>query len=245
VTAILERHGVLSRPDFNGREKALAANLDRIVVVLAVEPEPSDYLLDQYLIAAEGIGIGIETLIVFNKADLAPTDRSPPWDAFAHYAAIGYPLLPVSTRTGEGMGRLLDELAGHTCILVGQSGVGKSSLIQTLLPDQDIQVGRLSEATGLGRHTTSAATLYRLPGGGELIDSPGVRSFRLGPLSREAMEQGFREFRPLLGQCRFRDCLHDQEPDCAIRDGVAQGRIHPRRLANFLHLSAGLGSGTG
>jgi ribosome biogenesis GTPase len=133
---------------------------------------------------------------------------------------------------------LIDALRGHTSILVGQSGVGKSSLINALLPDREVQVGRLSQATGLGRHTTSAATLYTLPHGGRLIDSPGVRSFRLSSPNRGELEQGFREFSPHLGKCRFHDCRHDREPECAIRSAVTAGEIHPDRLANFLHMAA-------
>ncbi|MCG7956366.1 MAG: ribosome small subunit-dependent GTPase A, partial [Candidatus Thiodiazotropha endolucinida] len=116
-------------------------------------------------------------------------------------------------------------------------GVGKSSLINALLPDHDIETGRLSEATGLGRHTTSAATCYNLPQGGKLIDSPGVRSFRLTDLSREELEQGFAEFRPYIGECRFHNCTHGHEPDCAIRAAVERSEIARLRLENFLRLS--------
>jgi ribosome biogenesis GTPase len=122
--------------------------------------------------------------------------------------------------------------------LLGQSGVGKSSLVKALLPDQDIQIGRLSRATGLGRHTTSASTCYRLGSGGALIDSPGVRSFRLRALDRGDLERGFREFAPHLGRCRFADCRHQQEPDCALRQAVADGVVAARRLESF-HLLAG------
>jgi ribosome biogenesis GTPase len=236
VAALLPRRSILSRPDYSGREKPLAANLDRVVVVLAPRPEPSEYLLDQYLIAAEQIGV--DALVTINKADLldAETERAF-LTRFAVYQRIGYPVLMVSARREHGLDRLEEALAGHTSILVGQSGVGKSSLIQALLPDLDIQIGRLSQATGLGCHTTSAATWYRLPTGGALIDSPGVRSFRLGRLQRGALEFGFRELRPYIGHCQFSDCRHDQEPGCAIRAAAALGEIDPRRLANLLHMA--------
>ncbi|MFB1486199.1 MULTISPECIES: ribosome small subunit-dependent GTPase A [unclassified Thiocapsa] len=237
VTAILTRQTLLSRPDFGGRDKPLAANLTRLVILIAPRPEPSDYLIDQYLVAAETMGV--QAIIVANKMDLLDaTERAAFQERFAHYAAIGYPLLWTSLREPDTLTALFGHLSGQTSILVGQSGVGKSSLVKVLLPDREIQIGRLSKATGLGRHTTSAATCYRLPADGALIDSPGVRSFRTGPLDRDALQQGFCDLRPYIGHCRFADCRHDQEPDCAIHGAVAAGLIDPRRLANFKHLLA-------
>lgn len=236
VTALLQRTSTLSRPDYAGRDKPLAANISRLVVVLAPEPEPSDYLLDQYLVASEQIGV--QALIALNKIDLLEAQEQDRFlERFERYQAIGYALAPVSARREHGLDALTQALQGQTGILVGQSGVGKSSLINALLPDLDIQVGRLSKATGLGRHTTSAATLYRLPTGGSLIDSPGVRSFRLGHLSCRALEHGFREFRPFIGHCRFADCRHRQEPGCAVREALERGEIDPRRLDNLLHMA--------
>jgi ribosome biogenesis GTPase len=242
VTAIQPRETVLSRPDFSGRDKPLAANLTRLVVLIAPEPDPSGYLVDQYLAAAELIGV--QALLVANKMDLLDEQAETAFRArFAHYPAIGYPTLWTSLRRPETLNGLIATLAGETSILVGQSGVGKSSLVQTLLPDLEIQIGRLSRATGLGRHTTSTATCYRLIGGGSLIDSPGVRSFRLGELDRQTLQRGFREFGPHLGSCRFLDCHHDREPGCAIRAAVDAGLIAPERLATFHHLAAGIGPG--
>lgn len=239
VTALLKRETVLARPDYSGREKPLAANISQLVVVLAPRPEPSEYLLDQYLVTAETIGV--KTLIAFNKIDLLDEPARAALDRrFALYETIGYPLIRISARFEHGLDPLIERLKDQTSILVGQSGVGKSSLINALIPDQDIQIGRLSQATGLGRHTTSTTTCYTLPEGGLLIDSPGVRSFRLLQLSGELLEQGFREFRPHLGQCRFRDCRHRQEPGCALAAALAQGSIDPRRLESFHHLATGL-----
>jgi len=236
VLATLERRSTLIRPDYSGREKPLAANLTRLVVVIAPEPPPSTYLLDQYLVAAELIGV--ETLIALNKNDLFDRHASAQFEqAFGHYQQIGYPIIRVSARYEHGLDPLIEQLTDQTSVLVGQSGVGKSSLVKALLPDLEIQIGRLSERSGLGCHTTSATTLYQLPQGGRLIDSPGVRSFRLGQLSRQQLEQGFREFHPFLGHCRFNDCSHDHEPGCALIEAVSQGAIHPQRLANFLHLT--------
>lgn len=239
VTARLERHSALTRPDYSGREKALAANVTQLVIVLAPEPEPTGFLIDQYLVAAEQLGV--EAIICLNKADLLDDAR---WQAFAarfaHYQAIGYPIIAVSAKREHGLQPLEQRLRSQTSILVGQSGVGKSSLVNALIPDQEAQVGRLSQATGLGRHTTSTTTLYELPTGGELIDSPGVRSFRLGAMDRAELEQGFREFRPFLGQCKFKNCAHEDEPQCAIRAAVAAGEIHPERLASFLNMARNL-----
>ncbi|MFP4495452.1 MAG: ribosome small subunit-dependent GTPase A [Halochromatium sp.] len=237
ITALHPRDTLLSRPDASGAEKPLAANIDLLIIVVAPQPAPTGFLIDQYLVAAERIGVS--ALILCNKMDLLVDDaaRTAFLDAFQHYAAIGYPLLPLSLKQDPSLAPLRQRFAGHAGILVGQSGVGKSSLIKALLPDLEVRVGALSGATGLGRHTTSAATSYRLASGGRLIDSPGVRSFRLGALERAQLEQGFPEFRPFIGQCRFSNCRHDQEPDCAIRAASTAGSIAPIRLRAFHQLA--------
>jgi ribosome biogenesis GTPase len=241
VTALLPRHSVLSRPAFSGQEKPLAANIDQLVVVMAPRPEPSGYLLDQYLVTAEIIGV--EALIALNKIDLLDGEQKEAFiQAFEHYGPIGYPLVEVSAKREHGLDALIERLKHKTSILVGQSGVGKSSLINALLPTLEIDTGKLSQATGLGRHTTSAASCYHLPQGGELIDSPGVRSFRLTRLTLQQLEQGFPEFRPYLGHCHFHNCSHAHEPGCAIRLAVSEGQIHPQRLENFLRLNRTLPS---
>lgn len=237
VTAVQPRGTTLTRPDHAGQDKPLAANLTRLAVLVAPRPEPTEYLLDQYLAAAELIGV--EAMIACNKLDLLDAAELRAFQTrFAHYEAIGYPLLWISLKDGRGLVDFTRRLTGQTSILVGQSGVGKSSLVKALLPDREIQIGLLSRATGLGRHTTSAATCYRLTGGGHLIDSPGVRSFRLGPLGQSELERGFREIAPLAGHCQFANCRHDQEPGCAVRAAVDDGRIHPARFANFRHMAA-------
>ncbi len=239
VSALLDRDTVLSRPDYSGRDKPLAANLTRLVVLLAPHPRPSKHLLDQYLVAAELMGV--RSMLLFNKMDLLDIEALAAFQArFAHYRDLGYPSVWISLEDGRDLAPLAHRFSGETSILVGQSGAGKSSLIKVLLPDQQVQIGRLSEATGLGRHTTSAATCYRLPQGGRLIDSPGVRSFRLGAIGRSRLQLGFRELAPLLGQCRFNDCRHAQEPGCAVKQALMEGRVHPERLKNFQHLAANL-----
>jgi ribosome biogenesis GTPase len=239
VTALLERESVLSRPDYSGREKPLAANISQLVVVMAPQPEPSEYLLDQYLVTTETIGIS--AIITLNKSDqLSSADAELLKTRFEVYEKIGYPVIWISAREEHGLDPLIECLKQQTSILVGQSGVGKSSLVKALLPNQEIQIGRLSEATGLGRHTTSTTTCYDLPQGGYLIDSPGVRSFRLIDLSRDQLEQGFREFEPFLGHCQFRDCKHEQEPGCGLKEAVEQGKVDRRRWENFIHLAQNL-----
>jgi ribosome biogenesis GTPase len=236
VTALLERHSALIRPNYSGEEKPLAANISQLVIVLATEPPPSEYLLDQYLVTAENIGV--KAVIAMNKIDLLEGELRTSFDSrFSHYQKIGYPMVEISAKFNDGLDPLLDKLQHETSILVGQSGVGKSSLIKALLPDLNIQIGRLSEASGLGKHTTSATTLYSLPEGGRLIDSPGVRSFRLVQLTTALLENGFKEFRPFLGHCKFSNCSHKGEPGCALTEAVEQAKIHPKRLQNHLHMA--------
>jgi ribosome biogenesis GTPase len=235
ITALEPRETLLSRPDGAGRDKPLAANLTRMLIVCAPEPPPAGDLIDQYLIAAEHIGVAAHLLC--NKADrLRGTVADEFLASLSVYTHIGYPLLPISALDGMGLDALRDQLSDGISLLVGQSGVGKSSITQTLLPEQEVQIGHLSRATGRGRHTTSTASCYRLPGGGHLIDSPGVRSFRLPNLGLDELAAGLREFRHHLGHCRFANCHHQAEPGCAIRAAVAAGQISPERLAVFHRL---------
>lgn len=239
VVALEPRRSVLSRPDYSGRRKPLAANLDQAAVVIAPRPEPNEYLIDRYLVAIHAIGV--QALIVLNKVDLldeAACDEL--LERLATYRRIGYALLTASTRTAHGMDALRERLSAGTSILVGQSGVGKSSLIKTLLPDREIRIQALSVATGVGTHTTTTSMLYHLPDGGDLIDSPGVRSFGLSDIGPVELEQGFVEFRPLLGRCRFSNCSHTVEPGCALIEAVAQGSVDARRLDSFRQLRVGL-----
>ncbi len=240
VVSLLPRDTVLSRPDYSGRDKPLAANITQLIVVLAPKPSPTGYLTDQYLVAAELIGV--KALITLNKADLLDAQQWQEFEQqFRYYQDIGYPMVGVSARQEHGLEPLMEHLKGNTSILVGQSGVGKSSLINALIPHHDETIGELSEASGLGRHTTSVATLHFLHNGGEIIDSPGVRSFRLGRITRQQLETGFSEFSPYLGKCQFSNCTHRSEPGCALKEAVNSGDIHPDRLKNFLHMAEQLG----
>jgi len=235
VTALRPRRSLLARPDASGEAKPLAANVDQILVVAAPLPRYDTELIDSYLIAAEALGI--RPVIVLNKIDLLDADSRARLEAdFAPYRAIGYRLLHASTVESHGLDALADELRERTSVFVGQSGVGKSSLVKALLPAADVRVGALSEAEH-GRHTTSSAHLYRLACGGALIDSPGVRAFRLWAMNREQLARGFPEFRPFLGQCRFRDCRHENEPGCALRAAVTEGAASLARLTNFQRIA--------
>lgn len=241
ITALLPRQSVLVRPDPYGKLKPVAANIDRILLIIAPEPTPSAELIDRYLIACETTGI--RPVIVLNKADLLSPETAPERaaalsDLLAGYAALGYETRILSAH-GE-LGDLLALVAERTVVFVGQSGVGKSSLINALLPDVAQKVNEISSGSKLGQHTTTTACWFDLPGGGALIDSPGIREFGVWHMSREQLLAGFIEFQPLLGQCRFRNCAHDREPGCALHEAVADGRIQARRLASFQQLAAQL-----
>ncbi|TGD73086.1 small ribosomal subunit biogenesis GTPase RsgA [Mangrovimicrobium sediminis] len=240
VVAQLARNSVLSRPDPQGRLRAVAANIDQILVVIAPYPEPHANLVDRYLVAAEVVDI--EPVLVVNKADLLEQDpalAAQMAELIGIYPSLGYRVLPTSTRAG-GLQALEEQLRGRTSVFVGQSGVGKSSLVNALLPQADLRVGELSELTQKGTHTTTTARLFPLQCGGQLIDSPGIREFGLWHMAREEVAGGFREFQPLLGHCRFRDCRHEAEPGCAILEAVEQGKISQRRLDSYRHIIASL-----
>lgn len=239
VVACLPRATVLARPDsHSGIPKPVAANVDRIAVVIAPEPQPFANLIDRYLVAAESAGI--TPFLVLNKADLL-TDATRPAieELLQEYRRIGYPVIAASAHAPGGLDDLKQHLRGCVSVFVGQSGVGKSSLISTLLPDIEIRVGELSQAESKGRHTTTTARLFHLEGdlaGSDLIDSPGIREFGLDHLQRNQVETGFIELRDWFGRCRFRDCRHLHEPDCALKTAAAEGAISPARLASFQNI---------
>ena len=233
VEAVLPRSSVLIRPGYAGKTRVVAANLDRVFVVVCTSPAPDWLLVDQYLAVCEHRGI--PACIVHNKIDLA--DGGPPAaQALADYARIGYPVHPASARGGQGIDALRQALRGHCSMLAGQSGVGKSSLTNALLPDKNLRVGEISERSGLGRHTTTAATLYRLPGGGDLIDSPGVAVFGLAGINGKDLAWGYREFQARIGLCRFNDCRHINDKGCAVRAAVDSGDIAPARHQRYVKL---------
>ncbi|WP_250654997.1 small ribosomal subunit biogenesis GTPase RsgA [Alkalimarinus coralli] len=238
IEARLDRQTILKRPDNFGNLKPVAANIDYIVIVIAPEPEPFQGLVDRYIVAAETVGI--PPVILLNKTDLlSEQNRKPIDDMMNLYESLGYHTIRASVKApregdgSEGMSELLSWLDQHTSVFVGQSGVGKSSLIQSLLPELDIRVGALSENTRKGTHTTTTAKLFHLPSGGNLVDSPGIREFGLWHIGEQELLEGFIEFRPHLGLCRFRDCRHENEPKCAINAAVKSGEITERRMVSY------------
>ncbi|MET0379000.1 MAG: small ribosomal subunit biogenesis GTPase RsgA [Spongiibacteraceae bacterium] len=251
IVACHPRHSLLARPDsHSGQPKPVAANIDRLAIVIAPEPQPFANLIDRYIVAAENADI--VPFIVLNKHDLLTAaslqEKREAIDALlGEYRAIGYTVVIASAHTSDGLDALKQQIHGHTCAFVGQSGVGKSSLLSTLLPGVEIRVGALSEAESKGRHTTTTARLFHLPlssaeiaalehaelQGCDLIDSPGIREFGLDHLNRTEVERGFIELRDWLGRCRFRDCRHQQEPGCALTEAAASGAISADRLRSF------------
>lgn len=234
VEAVHERTSVLTRPDYYDGIKPIAANIDQIIIVSAILPELSLNIIDRYLVACETLNI--EPLIVLNKVDMLDAEsRAMVSEWMQIYKDIGYRVLEVSSYTKEGLEALTQALIGRISIFAGQSGVGKSSLLNTLLPtmEESILVNQVSDNSGLGQHTTTASRLYHFPLGGDVIDSPGVREFGLWHLTPEQVTKGFIEFRPFLGGCKFRDCKHNDDPGCLITEAVDKGEIAPTRFENY------------
>ena len=238
ICSVLPRKSQLERPDNRGNICTVVANIDTIVIVVAPEPQARSGLIDRYLIACEHHQIS--PLIVVNKIDLDPQQVERTFSLTAPYKDIGYPVLAVSASSGEGINQLSAQLKDQMSVFVGQSGVGKSSLINALCPQAAAKVGKLSDASATGRHTTTTADLFPLPGGGNIIDSPGIREFGLLHLEQHQLINAFIEFRPFLGQCRFRNCSHHKEPDCALREACANGEISAQRLDSFFRISESL-----
>lgn len=231
ITGPISRKSLLFRPENSRRNKLIAANIDYIFVVTAPPPIFSEDMLDRYLIAAQQFAI--TPIIVLNKIDLM--DETTTLDVHEHlhvYERIGYTVLYSSIHLPDSLNKLSAHLEHKSAVLVGQSGVGKSSLIKLLTGLQSIRIGDVSTA-GLGKHTTTTTRLYHLPNGGSLIDSPGVREFGLWHLQRDDIQHGFIEFEKFLGHCKFRDCLHLSEPHCAVRAAVDEGEITSRRFQHY------------
>ncbi len=232
VVASHPRDTSLARPDAQGQLKPIAANVNCIGIVIALQPAPTLDLIDRYLVAAELLNI--QPIIILNKIDLINSRKHPLRQYLKLYTELGYHVFEISAQKLSSMKKLKKYFRAHTSVLVGQSGTGKSSIIAQLLPDIDISIGALSQGKSTqGTHTTSIARLYHLPDGGDLIDSPGVRSFRLWHAENTEILNGFIEFRPFIGQCKFRDCTHNHEPDCALRTAVEAGHISEYRFANY------------
>jgi ribosome biogenesis GTPase len=239
VSSIQPRRNLFVRADQQRRKQAVASNVDKVAIVIATRPAPSKDLVERYLVAVHSLGI--QPLLVVNKAELLGADERthcPPFNHLESYRAMGYPVVEVSCEGPPGVAALWPELRQCTSILVGQSGVGKSSLANCLVPDQQLQTGALSRSTGKGIHTTTTTIMYTLPGGGRLIDSPGVWEYGLWDMSAAELAAGFPEFAPLLGTCRFNDCRHNGEPGCALAEAASDGRILAWRFASYQRLLA-------
>jgi ribosome biogenesis GTPase len=206
------------------RKKLLAANVTQIVIVLAAKPSYYPELLDRCLVAAEAENI--RPLILLNKADLAETAEA--HEKLRLYEQLGYAVLPLCGI--QDINPLLPWLQNQTSVLVGQSGMGKSTLVNTLLPAAHVHTREISQALDSGKHTTTAARLYHIDANTHLIDSPGLQEFGLAHLTADQIEHAFVEFRPFLGKCRFNDCKHLNEPDCALHSALEDGHITEQRL---------------
>lgn len=234
IEEILPRSSHFSRSGFRGREQTVVANVDTIIVVFAaVEPRLDPWKLDRFLVAAEQAEI--PPLIVLNKCELVPPEE--PSNLLREFADAGYPWLAVSAHTGEGMDALRTHLVGRVCGLTGPSGVGKSSILNALLPDAALKTSDIGYVTYKGRHTTVAAQLLRLPEGGWVADTPGLRNLEMTPMDREELAWCFPEIRRVENPCRFRDCRHASEPGCAVQAAVDAGLLSNRRRSSFLALA--------
>lgn len=230
IVACDERRSLLQRPDIRGNIKPVAANIDTMFIVVAVSPATPANLIDRYLVAADVSRI--KPVILLNKLDLVTPDcELLKW--IDEYEALGYQCMKISATGGDGLNPLLKETEDKISVFVGQSAVGKSSLVNALMPDTNIKTNIVSEATGKGKHTTTTAALYHFKTGGSLIDSPGIREFGLWHIDGEQLADSYPELCNLAGQCKFRDCKHLKEPGCAVLGALETGQISQRRFDSY------------
>ena len=235
IERVEPRRGVLSRTS-RGRKHVIVTNVDQVLIVASVaEPDLKPHLIDRYLLTAEKAGI--EPFICLNKCDLVDIATLQP--VIGVFAQMGYDVLPVSAETGLNIDRLRARLANRESVVAGQSGVGKSTLLNVIDPGFVLKTSHVSSHTAKGRHTTTTATLLPLSMGGYVVDTPGIRQFQLWDVSPEEIAGYFRDLRPLVSHCRFPDCTHTHETDCAVRDAVGDGRIDLRRYESYCQLFAG------
>jgi len=238
VTAVLPRRSLLTRADPHDarRARAIAANIDVVLVMVAAKAPPlHPRLIDRYLVAVERSGA--RAALAVNKVDLlTDAERGEVLDLLQPYLGLPIPVVFCSVTTGEGIEDLRGLLAGATCVFVGQSGVGKSSLLNALHEDAAAKTGAVRAGDGRGRHITSASSLYELPGGVRVIDTPGVRRFSLDAADAVRLADGFAEFAPFAARCRYRDCTHAHEPGCAVKAAVDDGAIAHSRYTSYRKL---------
>lgn len=235
IEAVHDRRSELLRPDYYDGLKPIAANIDQVIIVSALKPAFTSDIIDRYLVAVENTHL--EPLILLNKIDLFDDEqRAQIEPQLEIYRSLGYQILTASCATEDGLDELKAQLQDKTNVFVGQSGVGKSSLVNKLLPEVGATTNVISDISGLGQHTTTTARLYQLPDGGRLIDSPGIREFQLWHLEAAEVTEGFRELRSLQGHCKFRDCKHISDPGCAFVAAVENGEISPQRYKSYLRI---------
>jgi ribosome biogenesis GTPase len=243
IEAVHERDSVLSRPDVYDGVKPIAANISQILIVSSVLPAFNADIIDRYLVAAEETKI--KPVIVLNKTDLLDKENQLEIEQQLDiYREIGYQIIYVSNKTQHGIDELKLQLKENTSVFVGQSGVGKSTLTNSLMPELGVVTKEVSENSGLGQHTTTVARLYHFEEGGDLIDSPGIREFGLWHLTPEQVCNGFIEFEDFLGLCKFRDCKHQTDPGCALVAAVKESKIQPKRLSSFQRILGSLNENT-
>ena len=236
ITEMLPRRSAIGRVRADRTAQTIAANLDQVVVVFATcEPTFDADLCDRFLVAAEAASV--PAVLVLNKVDLGvpPAVR----ETVEDHARIGYRVAETSAETGVGLDELAEVLRGQISAFVGPSGVGKSALLNRLAPGVKLRVGQVSRLTGRGRHTTSVARLVPLPFGGYIADTPGIGTLAFLDVEPEVLDDCFPEFRPYLGRCRFRDCTHTHEPECAVCEAWRGGAIGERRYRSYCRLREG------
>lgn len=232
IVSVQPRRTLLQRTDSRGRNEPLASNLTLLAIVVAPEPQTDPYMVDRYLAGAAYAHI--DGAIIVNKSDLSASSTLA--ESIEEYRRAGYPVLTVSALNSQAIDDLRTFLKGKTTMFAGQSGVGKSTLTNALIPDLERQTRTLSDSTGEGRHTTVSTALFRLPGGGELIDSPGVRDFAPALVSDALVQRGWPEIVAAAPHCRFANCLHLREPGCAVIAGIDAGTVSARRYESYKRL---------
>ena len=234
VVSVTARRSLFARTDSRGRTEPLAANLSLVIVIVAPNPEPDLYIADRYLAGAALAGIS--GALIVNKSELPGAEDADFQSGIADYERAGFRVLRVSAKNEPTVAPVRELLANHSAMLVGQSGVGKSTLTNRLSPESERATRSLSDSTGEGRHTTVSTALFRLASGGELVDSPGVRDYAPPPVEDAMVQVGWPEMLKLAPECRFNNCLHLREPGCAVLAAVAENVISARRYESYKRL---------